>query len=83
MLTPGHLQELQDSGLAGETIGRAGIYSATAVGVRDVLGYGAGPGLVFPYPPLNGAALYARVKLDKAGPDGKRYRSPSKQPNRL
>ncbi len=83
MLTPGHHDELSRSGLSIETIGRAGIYSATAEGVRDVLGYGAGPGLVFPYPALNGHAPYARVKIDKPGPDGKRYRSPMKQPNRL
>src|SRR5262249_51762667 len=79
-----HRAELRASGLTDETIARAGLYSAPERQVRDLLGYGAGPGLVFPYPALNGSAgEYARVKLDKADPDGKRYRSPAKQPNRL
>lgn len=80
---PGHLEDLTASGLSDETIARAGIYSAPEHGVRDVLGYGAGPGLVFPYQPLNGSGEYARVKLDHAGPDGKRYRSPKDRPPQL
>jgi hypothetical protein len=82
-LVDGHRDELRASGLTDETIARAGIYSAPERQVRDVLGYGAGAGMVFPYPALNGGAPYARVKLDNAGDDGKRYRSPAKQPNRL
>jgi hypothetical protein len=85
VIAPGHRDELRRSGLTDETIARAGIYSATEAGVRDVLGYGGGPGVVFPYPALNGEAgtSYARVKLDRADPEGKRYRSPARQPNRL
>jgi AAA domain/Domain of unknown function (DUF3854) len=83
MVVPGHRSELHASGLSDETIDAAGLYSATAAGVRDVLGYGGGPGLVFPYASVNGGGAYARVKLDRADPDGKRYRSPARQPNRL
>jgi len=83
MLAPGHRDDLHRSGLTEETIALAGIYSATGEGVRDLLGFGAGPGMVFPYPSLNGEPPYARVKLDHSGPDGKRYRSPKGQRNRL
>ena len=82
-LVPGHVEELRRSGLSDDTIARAGCYSATAAGVRDLLGIGGGPGLVFPYPELNGSGAYARVKLDAIPPDGKRYRSPKGRPNRL
>ena len=64
-LAPGHGDELRRSGLTDETITRAGCYSATGAGVRDLLGFGGGPGLVFPYPELNGSGPYARVKLDR------------------
>lgn len=82
-LVPGHAEELRRSGLTDETIARANLYSATGPGVRELLGFGAGPGLVFPYPELNGSGPYARVKLDATPPDGKRYRSPKGRPNRL
>jgi len=82
-LAPGHVDELRRSGLSDDAIARAGLYSATEAGVRDLLGYGAGPGLVIPYPELNGSGPYARVKLDRTPPDGKRYRSPTGRPNRL
>jgi hypothetical protein len=79
----GHLRELRASGLSDETIRLASLYSAPERQTRDLLGYGAGAGLVIPYPNLSGgASVYARVKLD-ASPDGKRYRSPAKQGNRL
>jgi hypothetical protein len=80
---PGHLEDLRASGLSDETILRAAIYSAPEHGVRDVLGYGGGPGLVFPYQPLDEADEYARVKLDHADAEGKRYRSPAGRPPRL
>lgn len=83
MLTPGHREDLHRSGLTDETIALAGLCSATEHGVRELLGYGAGPGLVFPYATLDGKRSYARVKIDHPGPDGKRYRSPKGQPNRL
>jgi hypothetical protein len=82
-LVDAHRDELRASGLTDETIARAGIFSAPERQTREVLGYGAGAGLVFPYRSLNGSASYARVKLDNPGADGKRYRSPAKQPNRL
>ena len=82
-LAPGHRSELHASGLSDDTIARAGCYSATDPGVRDLLGFGAGSGLVFPYPELNGGGPCARVKLDNTPPDGKRYRSPKGRPNRL
>ncbi len=47
--------------------------------MRERLGYGVqGGGLVIPYD-----AQYARVRIDYPGPDGKRYRSPKGQGNRL
>jgi putative DNA primase/helicase len=85
VLIPSHRDELEASGLTVDSITRSGCYSATEAGVRDLLGFGAGPGLVFPYQPVNGAGAraYARVKLDRTPPDGKRYRSPKGQANRL
>lgn len=83
-LSEGHTRDLAASGLTSETICEAGIYSAPERQVRDVLGYGAGPGMVFPYRALNGTlSTYARVKLDHADDDGKRYRSPAREPSRI
>lgn len=82
-LLSAHRDELLASGLINKTIERAGLYSATAAEVAAVLGYGAGPGLVFPYEVLNGGPPYARVKLNHAGEDGKRYRSPVARGNHL
>ncbi|WP_413935150.1 AAA family ATPase [Nitrospira sp. BLG_1] len=76
-----HREELQDSGLSDATIKTAGLYSASKDQVSEILGLDAGPGLVFPYAfQTNG---YARVKLDDAGRDGKRYRSPKGSTNHL
>jgi hypothetical protein len=83
VIVPGHLDDLRRSGLSSDTIRAAGFYSGTEPQVREILGYGASAGLVIPYRPLNGGGSYARVKLDKPGADGKKYRAPSKQPNRL
>jgi hypothetical protein len=82
-LAAGHRAELEHAGLSADTIARSRIYSAPGAEVSALLGYGAGPGMVLPYPPLNGGPPYARVKLDHADPSGKRYRSPSGQPNHL
>src|SRR5262249_3070738 len=50
-------------------------HSGSEAEVREILGYGgAGAGLVIPY-----SDDFARVRIDHPGPDGKRYRSPSKQ----
>ena len=76
-----HLLELEMSGLSEETAKDAGIYSATAEEVSRILGSNSGPGLVFPY--AGTAEGYARVKLDIAGQDGKRYRSPKGSTNHL
>ena len=84
-LVQSHFQDLQASGLATETIMDAGIYSASGREVEALLGYGAGPGMVIPYDRAgaNGTPTYARVKLDHAGADGKRYRSPKGRGNHL
>ena len=82
-LVASHLEDLRRSGLSDETIARAGIYSAPERQVRDVLGFGAGPGMVIPYPGANGPRTYARVRLDRPDAQGKRYRSPMKVQNRL
>jgi AAA domain-containing protein/uncharacterized protein DUF3854 len=80
-----HREDLHRSGLDDEVIARAGIYSAPERQVRDILGYGAGAGMVIPYADAATGVLngYARVKLDKADAQGKRYRSPLRTPNRL
>jgi hypothetical protein len=78
-LADGHLEEFLRSGLSAETILKAKIYSASGPEASAILGYGVGPGWVVPY----GGNGYARVKLDHAGPDGKRYRSPKGRGNHL
>jgi hypothetical protein len=49
-LWPHHLADLESSGLTAETIRAAGTYSGTEACVRELLGFGVGPGLVFPFP---------------------------------
>jgi hypothetical protein len=78
-LADGHLEDLLRSGLSAETILGAQIYSASGPEASALVGYGVGPGMVIPYAG-NG---YARVKLDHAGTDGKRYRSPKGRGNHL
>jgi hypothetical protein len=74
-----HRKKLLACGLTPETWGRAGLHSGSEAEVKDVLGYGgAGTGLVIPY-----TDVYARVRIDNPGPDGKRYRSPRGRGNRL
>ena len=74
-----HRQKLLACGLTPETSGRARLHSGSPAEVREALGYGVqGGGLVIPYD--DG---YARVRIDNPGPDGKRYRSPAGQGNRL
>jgi hypothetical protein len=79
---PSHLEDLRKSGLNSETIAKAGIYSATAAEVEQLVGLPAGPGLVFPY-----SDDYAQVKPDKpwATADGKlaKYLAPRHRPKRL
>jgi hypothetical protein len=85
MLLEAHAHELAASGLTPATIADNGIFSASAAEVEAILGYGAGRGLVFPYDRAGEqmAPTYARVKLDHAGADGKRYRSPKGRGNHL
>jgi len=78
-LADGHLDDLLRSGLSTETILGSRIYSASSPEASALVGYGVGPAMVFPYS-ANG---YARLKLDHAGPDGKRYRSPKGRGNHL
>src|SRR5438128_717074 len=74
-----HRQKLLACGLTLETWGRARLHSGSQNEVKDVLGYGTGgAGLVIPYD-----GQYSRVRIDNPGPDGKRYRSPRGQGNRL
>ena len=84
-LLPHHLAELRRSGLSEETILRAGFFSAPEAQVREILGYGCGAGMVIPYYDLlnNGGPVLYRVRLDKPGPDGKRYRTPKGATNRF
>jgi hypothetical protein len=84
-LAGAHLQDLQASGLTIDTILESGIYSASRAEVEALLGYGAGSGMVIPYDRAgaNGTPTYARVKLDVAGRDGKRYRSPRARRNHI
>lgn len=85
MILESHAHELAASGLTTATILDNGLYSASAAECSALLGYGVGPGLVFPYDRagVNGTPTYARVKLDRPGTDGKRYRSPKARGNRI
>ena len=79
MLLDHHRAKLVACGLALETWSRARLHSGSVDEVRELLGYGgAGTGLVIPYDDH-----YARVRIDNPGPDGKRYRSPRGEGNRL
>src|SRR4029453_618269 len=74
-----HRNKLLACGLTVETWTRARLHSGSVEEVKEILGYGgAGTGLVIPYD-----ARYSRVRIDTPGPDGKRYRSPQSQGNRL
>jgi hypothetical protein len=75
MLLSHHKQVLVERGITPETWQRARLHSGSEAEVRDVLGYGgAGTGLIIPY-----GDDFARVRIDSPGPDGGRYRSPSKK----
>ncbi|MBM3280783.1 MAG: DUF3854 domain-containing protein [Candidatus Handelsmanbacteria bacterium] len=72
-LTDHHLADLDGSGLSEETIHAAGLYSADSHESQRLGFGGAGPGLVFPYPSLNGTSPFCRLKPDMpwAGKGGK------------
>lgn len=79
MLLEPHRRKLLACGLTSDTWMRAQLHSGSPDEVREILGYGIqGGGLVIPYD-----ATYSRVRIDNPGPDGKRYRSPKGQANRL
>ena len=81
-----HLEELYASGLDGQTIKQAGIYSASPQEVSAILGvpYDCG-GIVFPYRNLGeigGMGEVNRIKLDKEV-CGSKYRTKSGEVNHL
>ncbi len=61
-----HLADLRSSGLSDETISSSRIESATEAAVRELLGFGVGPGMVIPYPGTKGDwhGEFAQVKPD-------------------
>jgi hypothetical protein len=61
-----HLADLRGSGLSEETIQASGSYSATEATTRELLGFGVGSGLVFPYP---GTELRPGVPFCQVKPD--------------
>jgi len=78
-LLSSHLTNLRASGLTDATIAAAGLYSADETALRALLGFGGcGAGLVFPYD-----GTYFRARIDRPGPDQKRYRAPAGKGNRL
>jgi hypothetical protein len=62
-----HIRDLRSSGLTDETIRASGCYSATEATVRELLGFGVGPGLVFPFPGTENehSVPFVQVKPDK------------------
>ena len=63
-LTKNHLDDLRGSGLTDETIATLGFHSADEIEVHEILGFNAGPGLVFPYSRFGEREFFARVKPD-------------------
>ncbi len=65
-LWPHHRADLERSGLTEETIIASQIVSATEAAVRELLGFGVGPGMVLPYPGTKGPwyGEFAQVKPD-------------------
>jgi len=63
-----HLADLRSSGLDEETIRLSGCYSATEPTTRMLLGWGVGPGLVFPFPGCTkvDGTEFCQVKPDNA-----------------
>ena len=65
-LWPHHRADLERSGLTEETIRASRIVSGSEAAVRELLGFGVGPGMVLPYPGTKGPwhGEFAQVKPD-------------------
>ena len=65
-LWPHHLADLEGSGLTLDTIKQSGCYSGTEPTTRILLGFGVGPGLIFPFPDCTTSQghPYCQVKPD-------------------
>jgi hypothetical protein len=83
-LHPAHLDNLQHSGLTGETLRKAGIYTVTPGDIGKKLG-GNDSGilslLAFPYPGCEGHERFKCWYLE--GKSGPKYRQKTGTPNRL
>src|SRR5262249_51771502 len=64
-LLPHHVEDCLRSGLSTDTIIAAGLYSASAVMVKDLVGSSSGSGMVIPYAANGDGLLYVRVRLDR------------------
>ncbi len=75
-----HLADLKGSGLSDETIRASRCYSAQEPTTRELLGFGVGPGLVFPFPGTENTkgVPFVQVKPDTRpeGLNGAKYVSP-------
>ncbi len=75
-----HLADLRSSGLSDESIRASGCYSATDATTRKLLGFGVGPGLVFPFPGTEQrpGVPFVQVKPDNhlAWMNGAKYLTP-------
>ncbi len=81
------MADLERSGLTVETIRASGCYSATEATVRELLGFGVGPGLVFPYPgeEIRPGVPFCQVKPDTRPEwmNGAKYLTPKRAGCRL
>ncbi len=87
-LSDAHLRHLHDRGLTDATIEAAGLWTASAEQVAEILGFNPGSGgIVIPYfHPLNGQVVLNRVRPDRPpiiGGKPAKYLSPRGAGNRL
>jgi hypothetical protein len=81
-----HLADLQQSGLTGETIQAAEIYTVTPGEIGKKLGGNDGgiiSMLAFPYPGCDGFERYKVWREEKADPNASKYLQKKDTPNRL
>jgi hypothetical protein len=80
LLQEHHLADLRSSGLSDETVRTSRCYSAQEPTVRELLGFGVGPGLVFEFPGTENdkGVPFVQVKPDTrpAWMNGAKYISP-------